>query len=62
MKLRKIVSGILACAMIFSSVPVAGNEVGGGTSIQQGPHLSYIAPEEGGIPMPARVSAGSEHY
>ncbi len=30
MKLRKIVSGILACAMIFSSVPVAGNEVGGG--------------------------------
>ncbi len=29
MKLRKIVSGILACAMIFSSVPVAGNEVGG---------------------------------
>lgn len=65
MKLRKVVSGILACAMILSSVPASANEAGEGKigdEIQQGPHLSYIAPREGGFPMPARVSAGSEHY
>ena len=63
MKLRKVVSGILACAMILSSVPVSADTGdGAGETVQQGPHLSYIAPREGGFPMPARVSAGSEHY
>lgn len=60
MKVKKVVSGILACAMILSSVPVRAE--GDAGTAQSGPQISFTAPREGGFPAPAKVNVGAEHY
>ncbi|MCI9416431.1 MAG: leucine-rich repeat protein [Eubacterium sp.] len=60
MKLRKVVSGILACAMILSSVPAMAE--GDAGTAQSGPRISYTVPREGSFPVPAKVTVGAEHY
>lgn len=52
MKLRKVVSGILACAMILSSVPAMAE--GDAGTAQSGPRISYTVPREGSFPVPAK--------